>query len=84
VSELPVEALVAMRDDLARSEPGPFFMGKPDRWYEPPGPRFRCTRGHVIGAVLKSEGLGRDACLSCQAPVVLTFPEDTSDSAVRT
>lgn len=50
------------------------FMGIPDYWYD--SPHWRCTEGHVSTAYLKSEGLGRDACLACAAHVMLTFPED--------
>ena len=31
---------------------------------------------HVSKTILKSEGLGRDACLACMGPLVMTFPED--------
>lgn len=75
------EALFAMRNELAAAELGPRFLGKPDRWYDQ-GPRFRCTNGHVSSMVLKSESLGRDACLACEEPTVLTFPEDVDDPEV--
>lgn len=73
-----LDVLRAMRDDLAASEPGPKFMKLPDRWFDPPGPRFRCTNGHVSRCLLKSEERG-DICLACGAPVLLTFPEDFDD-----
>lgn len=60
----------------------PMFMGIPDAWYEKPGPRYRCINDHVSSTVLKSEGLGRDACLECFGELVMTFPEDT-DGPVR-
>lgn len=55
-------------------------MGIPDRWFAAPGPLFRCTQGHVSARVLKSEALGRDACLACMEPVLITFPEDKDDT----
>lgn len=72
--------LLANRDAMAASEPGPRFMGIPDRWFAAPGPLFRCTQGHVSARVLKSEALGRDACLACMEPVLITFPEDKDDT----
>lgn len=52
------------------------FMGVPDRWWD----TFlrRCTNDHVSSRTLKSEALGRDACLAggCRAIVHITFPED--------
>lgn len=61
---------------IAVAEGGDTFMGWPDRWWE--AHTRRCTNGHVSTRVLKSEALGRDACLAsgCGAPVHLTFPED--------
>ncbi len=52
------------------------FMNWPDRWYD--DRKVRCENGHVSRTVLKSEGLGRSACLAggCGGRVVLTFPED--------
>lgn len=50
------------------------FLGLPDRWCE--AGKFRCRTGHVSVRILKSETRG-DLCLSCQEPVLLTFPEDT-------
>lgn len=52
------------------------FLGIPDAWYDKPGPKFRCVNDHVSTTILKSEGLGRDACLACMGEVVMTFPED--------
>ena len=74
----PLDELRALRADLVAMEPGPRFMGLPDRWCEAPGPRFRCTSGHVSTCILESEEHG-DQCLACYAPVVLTFPEDFDD-----
>ena len=58
-----------------------FFMGLPDRWYESPGPKWRCENGHVTTMYLKSERLGYNACLAggCNKPVFLTCPEDGND-----
>lgn len=53
------------------------FLGIPDSWYE--AMKFRCANGHVSSMILKSEGLGVDMCLKCQAPARLTFPTDISD-----
>lgn len=62
---------------IAEAEGGPMFMGWPDRWYEQ-GFLRRCENDHVSSMTLKSEALGRDACLAagCRAPVCITFPED--------
>lgn len=51
----------------------PFFMGLPDRWYEPP--TYRCTKGHISHRYLKTDEGKR--CLACFEPLALTFPEDT-------
>ncbi len=58
------------------------FMGWPDRWYV--DRKVRCERGHVSRTVLKSEGLGRAACLAggCGGHVVMTFPEDVDGPLV--
>ncbi len=53
----------------------PIFMGIPDSWYENPGPKFRCAEGHVNNSVVKSEVVG-DCCLTCNGPVLMTFPND--------
>jgi hypothetical protein len=58
-------------------ESGETFLGLPERWMDARPPRMRCVNGHVSTRVLKSERLGRTACLACGAPVRLTFPEDT-------
>lgn len=65
--------------ELADAEGGPMFMGWPDRWWD--DPHWRCENGHVSTYVLRSEALGRDACLAgtCRAPLHLTFPEDQDD-----
>jgi hypothetical protein len=59
---------------LADAEGGEMFMGWPDRWWA--DAHWRCAQGHVSTCVLRSEALGRDACLACRSPVALTFPED--------
>lgn len=61
---------------VADAEDGPKFKGWPERWMDA-GLR-RCINDHVSSFVLKSEALGRDACLAagCRAPLWLTFPED--------
>lgn len=67
-------SLLEQLRERADAEDGPTFMGWPDRWWE--SHVRRCENGHVSTTVLRSEGLGRDACLACRAPVHLTFPED--------
>lgn len=52
-----------------------YERGKPTRWWEGRA-RYRCANEHVSSTLLKSEALGRDACLRCYGSVVLTFPED--------
>lgn len=71
-----IEFLSSLLAEIADLEPGPRHQGRPERWWDTP--TWRCTRGHVSTTVLRSEGLGRDACLAggCTAPVTLTFPED--------
>lgn len=59
------------------------FMGLPDRWYEKPGPKWRCRNGHVSTTYLKSEELGGNVCLACRAFVHLTFPEDEDGELAR-
>lgn len=65
-------ALAAIADD----EPGEVFMGRPDRWWA--NAHWRCINDHVSVTVLKSERLGRDACIAdnCREMLALTFPED--------
>lgn len=72
----PGESLHATLNLIALAEGGPFFLDRPERWLD--DPHFRCENGHVSTMVLKSEALGRDACLAggCRAPLHLTFPED--------
>lgn len=66
--------LAATLKRLADAEPGPKFFGFPERWWE--AHKRRCPNDHVSRLVLKSERLGRDACLACSAHLYLTFPED--------
>ena len=60
----------------ADKEGGKQFLGWPDRWWA--DPHYRCLNNHVSVSVLKSEALGRNACLApgCRERLVLTFPED--------
>lgn len=58
------------------------FMGWPDRWYEPPGPRWRCINDHVSTRYLKAEARG-DLCLACHEFVFFTFPEDVDGPLER-
>lgn len=67
--------------DKEKEAGAPMFLGFPDRWYEE-GPYWRCPNNHISRTLLKSEGLGYDACLKCYEFVVLTFPEDTEDVLV--
>ena len=81
-----LKAALAARAEVEKIDGEPMFLGRPDRWYE--AAWFRCEHGHVTGMVLKSEELGRDACLSgqtkpylpnggpCLGRLLLTFPED--------
>jgi hypothetical protein len=76
VKQFVTEIVEPLRE-LARQEieaGGSGFMGYPDRWYD--GMLRRCWSGHVSRMVLKSEYLGRDACLACGGMVTMTFPED--------
>jgi hypothetical protein len=77
-----IDALRVWRATVIEREGGPLFMGIPDRWYDAPGPRLRCTQGHVSRCVLKSEERG-DLCLACQEPVLMTFPEDVDGEVAR-
>lgn len=63
-------------DPRESTEPGPRFLGYPDRWLA--DPHYRCGYGHVSRMILKSEERG-DLCLACQDNVRLTFPEDVDD-----
>lgn len=58
---------------IAALEHGPFFVGKPERWWD--NPHWRCLGGHVSISYLKSEASG-PLCLICRHPAALTFPED--------
>jgi hypothetical protein len=49
----------------------PLTMGRPNRWLRVL--RFRCLAGHVTGGVLRD----MPRCRTCDAPALLTFPEDT-------
>lgn len=51
----------------------PCFQGKPDGWWE--AHRWRCPNDHVSPMYLKTEAHGA-LCISCQGPLVLTFPAD--------
>lgn len=55
----------------------PFFMEKPDRWYE----HFtvRCANNHTSTSTLRCSVGPRDRCLACYGLVTLTFPEDDED-----
>lgn len=64
-------AIIAAADAL---EHGPRFLGTLERWLD--DPHWRCERGHVSTHILKSEELGRDACLECRGRLWITFPED--------
>ena len=77
---MTLDELRAWRKARIEAEGGPLFMGIPDRWYEEPGPRFRCLSGHVSSNYLKSELRG-DLCLDsrCMEPLIMTFPEDVDD-----
>lgn len=79
LARLHLEAWLARARVIESLIPQEWFMGTPDRWYQTP--HWRCTAGHVSTSFLKSEQLGRAACLAagCQQPVRLTFPEDTED-----
>lgn len=68
--------MIAELRRIADAEDGEMFMGWPDRWWA--DPHWRCENGHVSTVVLRSEALGRDACLvgACRARLTLTFPED--------
>lgn len=61
-------------EEADAKETGTRFMGMPDRWLD--DPTWRCANGHVSKRYLKSEELGRAACLECRAQIWLTFPED--------
>ena len=53
---------------------GKMFMGLPDRWYEKPGPLWRCTGGHVCSHYLGTDRGPR--CIACGGKLFLTWPED--------
>lgn len=58
---------------------GPWFMGRPERWWE--DPTWRCQNEHVSKRYLGSEERG-GLCLACQEPVFLSFPEDVDGPLV--
>ncbi len=62
--------------EIAEAEGGEMRWGRPNRWWD--DATWRCPNEHVSKSVLRSEALGRDACLfaACRAPLALTFPED--------
>jgi hypothetical protein len=72
---MPHEASVLAEELQRRAdrEDSPKENGRPTRWWDTG--KFRCTNDHVGTNVLKTENEG-DRCLTCQAPVFLTFPED--------
>lgn len=72
-----LRTVLRARADAEIADGGEVFMGWPDRWYA--DPHWRCINDHVSTRVLKSEALGRDACLaaSCRERLHLTFPEDS-------
>lgn len=74
---MTVAELLQQQKELAALDGGELFLGIPDHWHDKH--LFRCTRGHVCSWVIKSEGLGRDACATCFEPCCMTFPEDVSD-----
>ena len=51
------------------------FLGIPDRWYEKPGPKYRCENEHVSRTILIGDR--GDRCMACDGPVMMTFPDDT-------
>ena len=85
---MTVEELRQWQAGAIGREPGPMFMGIPERWYadgpDRPyghpdrGAKFRCVNGHVSTRILKTECRG-DRCLACDGNLVMTFPEDKDD-----
>lgn len=73
--EFKIEKLKQYQKRMIEQEFGPLFMNLPDRWYESPGPAWRCINGHVRHSTMKSELLGI-ICLACARNVILTYPED--------
>jgi len=53
------------------------FLNTPDEWYEPY--HVVCENGHVSTRTLKSEALGRNACLACMGEVYLCPPINEID-----
>jgi len=62
------DELRTWRARLVTRERGEIFCGLPVRWLKKP--HFRCTDGHV--AMNTRDG----HCVGCDAPCVVTFPED--------
>lgn len=73
------EELTAFISVKISEEDGHIFMGHPDRWYEPPGPKWRCRNDHVSSHYLRTGPFG-PVCLGCpptgRSQLWLTFPED--------
>jgi hypothetical protein len=67
--------------NMDAKETGERFMGIPVRWLDSKPVLFRCEneRGHVSTWYVKSERLGYNACVECEKPVWITFPEDKDD-----
>lgn len=76
-----IVAELRLRAAAEKAAGAAMFFDWPDRWWE--ANRRRCENDHVSGCVLKSEALGRDACLACNGRVTLTFPEDVDGPLPR-
>jgi protein gp37 len=57
----PVELRLYLGHNLTK-KPGSIFFEQ-DFWYDKP--HYICEKGHVYTVKVKSEGLGRDACIEC-------------------
>jgi hypothetical protein len=75
--DVAFKALLVFQLAAIDRETGPRFLDPPDRWCCPP--RWRCAAGHVSARYVQSERRG-DRCLACDAPVLLTFPEDKEET----
>lgn len=71
-----LEAELARLQKKELDEGGEKFLGVPGRWFDPPGPKYRCPNEHVSTTTLKSEKYGGSLCLACHELLFLTFPED--------